>query len=263
MDTRRYRLPATIALLLGFSVLYFIILLTAVNAVGTDSDLYYSEQMKAGILPGAGISEVDLHALDATLSTYLSGWNPRIDRIDDPQAWLPEAQRNAFNERELTHLRDCLGLFDLLRKVRGRLIPWAILLIVGGVYILRDRKRIRLCAWLSPLILVLPLGAFAIYAISDFDRAFTLFHSLLFTNDLWLLDPATDLLIRICPESMFMNMGVRIGVYSLAGMLAVSAIATLLTFIWPKGKEDDTWNNRAMRRGSAQKQITFGRTGMR
>ena len=262
MSENNRRRAGTIALLLGFAVLYFIIVLTTVNEVGTDSDLYYSEQMKAGILPEAGISEVDLHALDATLSSYLSGWNPRTDRIDDPQIWLPEAQRNAFNERELTHLRDCLDLFNLLRKVRSRLIPWAVLLIVGGAYLLRDRKRIRLCAWLSPLILLLPLGAFAIYAVADFDAAFTFFHKVLFTNDLWLLDPRTDLLIRICPASMFMHMGVRIAVCSLIGIVAVSAVATLLTFIWPRGKEENEWKTTTWR-GPAPKQITFGRTGMR
>ena len=40
MTTNRYRIPAIIALLLGFAVLYFIIVLTTVNEVGTDSDLY-------------------------------------------------------------------------------------------------------------------------------------------------------------------------------------------------------------------------------
>ena len=54
-DHRRARIGAT-ALCLGFAVLYFIILLTALHAVGTDADLYYSEQMKAGILPTSGIS---------------------------------------------------------------------------------------------------------------------------------------------------------------------------------------------------------------
>ena len=112
----------------------------------------------------------------------------------------------------------------------------AIVLILGGAYVLRDRRRIRLCAWLSPLLLLLPLGAFALYAALNFDAAFTLFHKLLFRNDLWLLDPRTDVLIRICPESMFMDMGIRIAAYSLAGMLAVSALAAALTFIWPKGK---------------------------
>ena len=251
MSENTRRRGGTAALLLGFAVLYFIIALTAIHAVGTDAGLYYDEQMKAGVLPGAGISDGDLKALDGCLADYLRS---------DEAALTPG---DPFNEREMTHMKDCLGLFDLLRKVRGRLIPWAILLIVGGAFLLQNRRRARLCAWLSPLILVLPLGAFAVYAAMNFDAAFTLFHRMLFRNDLWLLDPRTDLLIRVCPESMFMHMGVRILIYSLIGILAVSAAATALSFLWPKRKEDNSWNNRDMRGGSGQKQISFGKTGMR
>ena len=157
-------------------------------------------------------------------------------------------------------MEDCRRLFALLRKVRRRLIPWAVLLIVGGAYLLQDRRKARLAAWLSPLILLIPLGAFALWAAVDFDGAFTFFHRLLFTNDLWLLDPRTDLLIRICPESMFMAMGLRIALWSLAAVIAVPALATLITFIWPKNKQDEAnkWNdNRAMRRASAQRPKTF------
>ena len=256
MDLRKYRLPATIALLLGFAVLFFIIVLTAIHAVGTDDGLYYSEQTFQDKLPSwdieanYGITDDELRTLDQQLADYLRG---------DETALTPG---DPFNEREMAHMKDCFDLFDLLRKVRSRLIPWAVLLIVGGAYVLRDRRRIRLCAWLSPLILILPLGAFAIYAVVDFDAAFTLFHKVLFTNDLWLLDPATDLLIRICPASMFMHMGVRIGAYSLIGIVAVSAVATLVTFIWPKGKEENTWKT-TPRRGPAPKQITFGNRGTR
>ena len=263
-DHRRARIGAT-ALCLGFAVLYFIILLTALHAVGTDADLYYSEQMKAGILPASGISEEALRKLDAGLSDYLRGTERQAEMGGTvcPVIEVFGAEQPAFHEKEMTHLADCAALFDLLRNVRSRLIPWAVLLIVGGAYLLQDRRRARLGAWLSPLILLVPLGAFALYAALNFDAAFTLFHRVLFRNDLWLLDPRTDLLIRICPASMFLHMGVRIGAYSLIGILAVSAAATALTFIWPKRKEDNSWNNRDMRGGSAQKRITFGRTDMR
>ena len=260
-DRIRRRLAAT-ALCLGLAALYVILTLTALHHVGTDAALYHSEQMKAGILPEAGISEADLRAVDAQLADYLSGRNPRTDRVGDPQAWLPEAQRDAFNEKELTHLRDCLGLFDLLRKVRARLIPWAVVLILGGAWLLQDRQTARLCAWLSPLILLVPLGLFALYAAVNFNAAFTLFHRVLFTNDLWLLDPRTDLLIRICPASMFMHMGIRIAVYSLIGILAATAVAVLLTFIWPKRKEDNTWKT-TTRRGPAPRQYDFASRGKR
>ena len=49
------------------------------------------------------------------------------------------------------------------------------------------------------------LGFFAlvgIYALIDFNHAFTVFHEIFFTNDLWLLN-YDDLLILMLPESLF------------------------------------------------------------
>ena len=243
-----------VALTLGFAALIIVLLLTAVHVVGTDAELYYSQQMAAGILPDAGLSDDELHSLDVRLADYLKGNESAL------------TEHSPFNEKEMTHMRDCYDLFVLLRKVRSRLIPWAVLLIAGGAYLLNDRRRACKVAWLSPLLLLVPLGAFAVYAALDFDRAFTLFHRILFQNDLWLLDPRTDLLIRICPQSMFQNMGLRIGSMGIAAMVAVPVLTTALARFWPRqgrgGKEQ--WNeNRATQRAVEQKPKIFDVGGKR
>ena len=51
-------------------------------------------------------------------------------------------------------------------------------------------------------------------------------------------------------------------VRSLAGMLAVAAAAALITFIWPKGSEENPWKA-TTRRGPAPKRIDFGNRGGR
>ena len=243
-----------IGLTLGLVALMLILILTALHAVGTDGELYYRLQTEAGVLPEAGISEDALRSIDRRLSDYLRGDNAALE--EDPP----------FNEREMAHMADCRRLFALLRKVRSRLIPWAVLLIVGGAYLLQDRRCARRCAWLAPLILLVPLGIFALWVAVDFDGAFTFFHRLLFTNDLWLLDPQTDLLIRICPERMFAAMGLRIALLSLGGMAGVTALAVLLTYIWPKTNKNgrNAWNdNRATRRAAGQRPKTFDVGGKR
>lgn len=271
MSLKTQRRIGFAALGLGLAVLYFIVLLTALHAVGTDDALYFREQMAAGVLPGAGVSEEDLRMLDERLARYLGGDSTALsDELGGgvlscaviPVPVFGETQP-AFNDREMTHMLDCYDLFALLRKVRSRLIPWAILLGVGGAYLLRDSRRIRWAAWLSPLILLVPLGAFAIWAVADFNAAFNFFHKLLFTNDLWLLDPRTDLLIRICPQSMFAHMGLRIALLTALALFGVPALIALLTAVIPRGKEENTWNNKDIRRGSAQKQIDFGKRGTR
>ena len=261
MTNSKQRTLGAIALTLGLVALMLILVLTALHAVGTDGALYYSEQIKAEILPRAGISEDDLRDLNGRLAAYLAGDEAALNEgegiVEMPV--FGETQP-AFNEKEMTHMEDCFKLFALLRKVRGRLIPWTILLIVGGAYLLQNRKKARLAAWLAPLILLVPLGAFGIWAAIDFDGAFVFFHRLLFANNLWLLNSRTDLLIRICPESMFMALGLRIALWSLAAVIAVPALATVISFIWPKNKQDEanSWkDNRATRRASAQRPKTF------
>ncbi len=267
MIKRNRRIFGAIGLTLGMVALMLILILTALHAVGTDGALYFSEQMKAGILSRAGVSEADLRMIDGRLADYLAGNEATLDEGDGivPVEVFGEVQP-AFNEREMAHMKDCFKLFVLLRKVRARLIPWAVLLIVGGAYLLNDRKKTRLCAGLSPLNLLLPLGAFGIWAAIDFDRAFIFFHRVLFTNDLWLLDSSTDLLIRICPERMFMAMGLRVGLWGLAALMGVPALAVLLTYIWPKSKQDEAnpWkDNRAIGGASAPRPKTFDVGGKR
>ena len=262
------------ALSLGLVALMLLLILTALNNVGTDGALYHRLQTRAGIQPTSGVSDEDLRAVDGELAKYLAG---RPNELTLPLDSEPGAYTvytavvngeltPVFNDREMAHLEDCRALFELLRKVRRRLIPWAVLLIVGGAYLLQNRRKARRAALLSPLILLIPLGAFGLWAAVDFDGAFTFFHRVLFTNDLWLLDPRTDLLIRICPESMFMAMGGMIALRGLAILVGVPAAAVGLSLIWPKSrqKEENAWNdNRATRRGAAYGPKTFDVKGKR
>ena len=211
--------------LVGFAALVFSMILDSVDAVGTDPELYYQLQMEAGVLETAGISEADLRRVDGALADCLKG---------DPDALNFEIEvfgrvQPVFNEKELIHMEDCRQLFGLLRRVLVSADTLAVCGLVIGVLWLKDKRKIRLAGWIEPLVIVVPLGAFAAWAALDFNSAFNFFHEILFTNDLWLLSPRTDLLIRICPASMFMNMGVRIGVYSLIWTLLIVILTTVFT----------------------------------
>lgn len=206
--------------LLGFACIVFAGVLAAVHIVGTDAELYHFLQMKAGILERAGISEVDLIRLDTALAEYLSGDASALNL----SATVFGRPQPAFNQRELIHMADCLKLFELLRTVMTGTAALGAAFIPCGIYLLWEKRKIRLAAWLSPLAIIVPLGLLAIWAAMDFNAAFNFFHEILFTNDLWLLNPATDLLIRICPASMFMAMGVRIGLLALAWALFVPVL---------------------------------------
>lgn len=227
--------------MLGVAALILVGILASVNWVGTDAELYHELQMKAEILDTAGVSEEDLLILDAALANCLKGDSMAF--YVSPVSYAETAKslrmpitatvfgqvQPAFNDRELTHMEDCRQLFLLLRRVMNGLAAAGAVLLLVGVVLCWNRRLVRRAAWIAPLVILLPLGAFAAWAAVDFNSAFNFFHKLLFTNDLWLLDPRTDLLIRLCPLEMFMGMAVRIGILSLMAMLAVPAAVGICT----------------------------------
>ena len=177
----------------GMFFLYLAFLLVMLHIVGTDAGLYYRLQMRAEILPEAGISAEELKSADEALAKYLRGDAAALN--DSP-----------FGAVEIAHMRDCFDLFVLLREVTtGCAVAALLCLLVGKCANVR-----RGAVWAAGVMAVF-LAALALWGIFDFDSLFTAFHRLLFTNELWLLNPETDLLIRICPESMFAAMAALIG----------------------------------------------------
>lgn len=205
----------------GFLLMCFCLLLTIVEWIGTDAGLYHRLQIKNGVDEAIGISDADLVRLDGALAEYLKGDESAMDVT----AEVYGETQPAFNEREVSHMADVLFLFRLLRTVRAAALPFGVVLLVAGLWLGRAdcARRWGALYVCGLLLLLIPLGLFALWAVRDFDAAFTAFHEALFTNDLWLLDPRTDLMIRMLPEGFFMGMAARIALWS-AACLATAGV---------------------------------------
>lgn len=93
-------------------------------------------------------------------------------------------------------MADVRGLFQLDRAVALGAVALS-LLCVTVCYVLRRPDRQALRGFRDGLRGMLTvLAALMVWGAVDFDSLFILFHRLAFTNDLWLLNPETDLLIR-------------------------------------------------------------------
>ena len=127
----------------------------------------------------------------------------------------------AFSEAGKAHFEDCKFLFDLNA---GLLLSSAACIAV--LLVLRRLGKIgplelagRSSAyWAAVGAIVIPVVVGALAAV-DFDRAFTVFHSLFFpgkTN--WIFDWYDDQIIRVLPQTFFRNCAILIG----AGILSLS-----------------------------------------
>ena len=132
-------------------------------------------------------------------------------------------QYAAFNQKEQQHMAD---VQDLFRLCRGGGWVCAALVTALAITLRKDfpwrtvsRTLIALLATVTVLIIL---------ACVDFNSLFVLFHRIAFTNDLWLLNPQTDLLIRLMPLEFFISYAAIIGGIWLLGMVGLLVVSTIL-----------------------------------
>ncbi|MEF9894151.1 MAG: TIGR01906 family membrane protein [Clostridia bacterium] len=132
-----------------------------------------------------------------------------------------------FNAREIAHMRDVAGLFTLLSRVRLAMLAAAIVLLMAGL-IVNKRGKVRPFTLRgmrnAALFWLFSFLAVAVFAMADFERAFLLMHGLLFDNGLWMLNPETDLMIRLLPEAFFSGLAQYIAGAIGIGLAAIAAI---------------------------------------
>jgi len=125
-----------------------------------------------------------------------------------------------FNQQEVAHLKDVKGLIWLdYRLFLGALIY---VLAYTGVSLFRWRDRRQLARGVAKGSII-TLGILVVLGIMstlvDFGTAFTRFHFLAFTNELWRLDPAKDYMIMLFPEGFWYDATLLCG-----GMMAGLAV---------------------------------------
>ncbi|MDD7363125.1 MAG: TIGR01906 family membrane protein [Peptoniphilus sp.] len=155
----------------------------------------------------------------------------QLDEISDAlRAYLREGRGEIlspyFSADEIEHMVDVYALFDLMRDVS----IWAITLLFLCFYGLSLRVGItKGLAYIgqSAVVLTVLLVAFSAIVALNFHTAWYTFHEIFFSNDLWLMDPKTDLMIQMLPESFFFGMAKRIGITVIAGLLAMCGLSFL------------------------------------
>ena len=132
-----------------------------------------------------------------------------------------------FNEREILHMEDVQYLFHLERTVKHISTVISFLIIL---YFIKKKEILTLgktffYGLFSNYVLMALLGILLLF---DFNKYFTYFHLIFFTNDLWILDPMTDLMIQMLPEEFFFGMAKNIGLSFFLYLAIIQVIGFLI-----------------------------------
>ena len=206
-----------------------IILITSIELVAyADKGFYEREYRKYDVIKDVNMEMEDVLTVTEEMMSYLRGG--REDLV--VQTTVGGESREFFNDREKAHMADVRNLFIAGLIVRGIAAAAFVLIII---FLLLKKADLRKAA---AAVLVKTFAAFdiislliVILASRDFTKFFTTFHHIFFNNDLWLLDPNTDLLINILPEGFFMDIAIEI----LIVFMVLQTAIVLAGFLW-KGK---------------------------
>lgn len=211
------------------SITAILILLITAFEIGAYSDYgwYKKAYEKYGVLDDLDMKMQDVMHVTEEMMAYLRG--NRADLVVD--TIVDGEEQEFFNDREKAHMVDVKNLF-----VGGLWIRRIAILIFALTFILlvktkSDWKRLLpKCFLIGFGVFIGIVGIVGGLVASNFNKYFLMFHKVAFRNDLWLLNPETDLLIRMLPEGFFLDMVMRIGIIILLLMFISTVISIVALY---------------------------------
>ncbi len=213
--------------------LMIVFLITSVEAVTYWTPGYYEhEYEKYNVTAAVRMEMDDLLQVTDEMMDYLRG------NRDDLHVMtvVDGSPREFFNAREIAHMEDVRGLFLGAITLRRVCLAAAAVCVLLMAALKADLKRTlpRMLCVGTGLFFLLAAGIGLLIA-SDFSRYFVVFHHIFFDNDLWILNPATDLLINIVPEPFFADTALRIGLTFGGAVLVFFAVCLYFSLRKPAG----------------------------
>ncbi|MTI71198.1 MAG: TIGR01906 family membrane protein [Firmicutes bacterium] len=204
-------------------------LLISIQLVTFDVEFYSEKYEEYNISRKTGIKSEDLLDITNDLLEYLKGDKENIIIYKKVNGQT----QKIFQKRELLHLVDVKNLF--LKGFKLRNLALIMATIAMGYFLLFNRKLLRKKLIITSLIPIFLILVLFILMMLDFNKYFTYFHQIFFTNDLWLLDPKKDILIQMLPLDFFYSIAKKISFYF--------ATQLLLIFLLGQGLKRNVYNS--------------------
>lgn len=129
-----------------------------------------------------------------------------------------------FNDREISHMIDLQNKFSTFNQIIVTMLVAEIVILILYIY---KNKLLYICRafLISEVILVFTGIILLVWIKLDTTSFIIAIHQMLFENNLWILNPATDYLALLFPKELFVYSVIYICVYMLVLMLIMSAVA--------------------------------------
>ncbi len=199
----------------------FTVFFTCMEGLVYNTSYYRWHYTGRNIMQDTQMELNDLMEVTEKMLDYLKGKRGTLNMT----AKIDGFDREVFNEREKLHMVDVKRLFVNSTKIRNYSL--VLLLVILPLMLWRSKKLLFQAlssikyVFTGIISLIVLIG---ILMIVDFNKYFTWFHLLFFSNDLWILNPETDILINMVPEVFFFTTALIL----LAAFVILSLLVILL-----------------------------------
>jgi len=179
-----------------------------------------------------GIEKQQLLDISKEIIKYLN------DERDNFEIKISDDEESIFGNREIEHMKDVKDLFDKGFIIKNLLFLTTILsFLILKVYY---KEKISKTLLIGGVIFTFFFMLIGVIIVFNFNRAFVVFHEILFINDLWILNPNEDLLIQMLPSNFFSDLGMQI----VKRYIITIIIFLISMIILVKRKNNNTYNQK-------------------
>ena len=190
------------------------LVLTNVRVAATEPRVFGYSFPKYDVVEVTGVDRAQLDRAAVEMVRYFRNSEPLLTT----RVTIDGQEQALFNPREVLHMRDVKERFQASFRVHEAAFVY-IVGYVAAVFLWSRERPMRRLAEQSILAGVLTAGILATAALTmlvGFDAMFRQFHLLSFSNDFWMLDPATDRLVQMFPQGFWFDVSLAVGVASVA-----------------------------------------------
>ncbi len=169
------------------------------------------------------------------------------EELLDVRITVDGTSRELYNSREILHMRDVKELALRIYRLQEGAFVYLFLFATLGFFVLGNdfAGRLRRLLFQGSLLTVSLVVLVGLVSLVVFGPLFVLFHELIFSNDLWQLDPRTSYLVAMFPQGFWLDATLLIGI---ASIVEAGAVVVLLIVIrwWQQ------WRSRVAQRKEPQ-----------
>jgi integral membrane protein (TIGR01906 family) len=210
----RITLAAAIILLLPVALIT-----TNIRVAISEKSVYDHSVRQYGAADISGIPESELIRANQEVRDYLVTDHPGPLAIEVQDS--AGATESLFSAKETSHMADVRDLVQLMFTVEVFAIA-AVLTAATALTALWGPRVLAAASLYAALLTAGAVAAAGLFAAAGFDSAWSQFHGIAFSNDLWQLDPDTDHLIQMYPEDFWFEITAILGAVT---VLEASVIA--------------------------------------